>query len=130
GLYTVDAWKLFLQRLTPTGVVSFSRWYQRNLPAETYRLATLAAEALRQSGIEDPRGHILLAALNKPFPAAGGVATIMVSREKFSAADVERFRDVTAKMKFDVLLTPLDAPDATLAGLVDPATSAAVLASS
>ncbi len=27
SLYTLDAWKIFLQRLTDTGILSFSRWY-------------------------------------------------------------------------------------------------------
>src|SRR6202030_4330328 len=38
SLYTVDAWKLFLGRLTPSGILSVSRWYTPSTPAEAYRL--------------------------------------------------------------------------------------------
>lgn len=44
GLYTVDAWRLFLDRLTPTGVLVTTRWYLPAAPAEAQRLIELAGE--------------------------------------------------------------------------------------
>ena len=38
SLYTREAWELFLRKLTPTGVLSFSRWYEPTRPLETGRL--------------------------------------------------------------------------------------------
>src|SRR5947208_10920459 len=35
GLYTVDAWRIFLARLTRQGVFTVSRWYDAKEPAET-----------------------------------------------------------------------------------------------
>jgi hypothetical protein len=128
SLYTVEAWKLFLQRLTPSGVMTFSRWYYGELPAETYRLVSLATEALRQSGIAEPRRHILLVRpAREPSGLYQGVATILVAREPFSDADLARLRDVAAKFQFELLLTPTQAASSTFATLADPAAAAAFL---
>jgi SAM-dependent methyltransferase len=127
ALYTVEAWKLFLRRLAPGGVLTFSRWYYGLVPAEMYRMVSLAAEALRQSGIEDPRAHILVGG---QVGATNGVATILLSPQPFSDADVRRFHEVVGALQFETLLTPTEAVDDTVAGLVDPAKVADVLATS
>jgi hypothetical protein len=120
ALYTVEAWRTFLSRLTPTGVLSVSRWYYGDIPAETYRLVSLAAEALRQQGITDPRRHILLGALTAPL-GGNGVGTILVSPSPFSDADVAHFTQVNRDMAFATLLTPSAAADPMLAALADSA---------
>ena len=38
SLYTVDAWKTFLDHLTPNGLLAVSRWYYVSEPTEVYRL--------------------------------------------------------------------------------------------
>ena len=58
SLYTVEAWTTFLEHLTDDGLLSVSRWYFRDRPAEMYRTTTLAVEALRALGVTDPRRHI------------------------------------------------------------------------
>jgi len=42
SVYTVEAWRIFLERLTDGGVLSVSRWYSESQPAEIYRLVSLA----------------------------------------------------------------------------------------
>ena len=39
SLYTLEAWTLFLDRLSPRGVLSVSRWYYADRPGEVYRSA-------------------------------------------------------------------------------------------
>jgi len=129
ALYTVEAWRTFLTRLTPTGVLSVSRWYYGTIPAETYRLVSLAAEALHQQGVADPRQHILLAALRPP-QGGNGIGTILVSPTPFSAADVAHFEQVNKDLAFTVLLTPTTASDPNLAALANPQSAARVLAES
>src|SRR5262249_50809460 len=108
SLYTVEAWRLFLSRLTPSGVISFSRWYYQSLPGEAYRLTSLAAEALRQQGIAEPREHIVLVRnLREGLQqATAGAATMLVSRAPFSANDLDRIAEVARTMKFDIVLSP------------------------
>jgi hypothetical protein len=127
ALYTVEAWRTFLLRLTPTGVLSVSRWYYGEIPAETYRLVSLAAEALRQQGVANPRQHMLLAALHVPR-GGNGVGTILVSPSAISDADVARFEQVNRDMAFSVLLTPRSAADPMLATLASPQVGAPSMA--
>jgi len=120
SLYTVEAWKLFLERLTPNGVLTFSRWYFRDGPAEVYRLTALASAALGQVGVTDPRSHIMIVRRMDPTKAADipeGVATILVGREPFSPQDVDTIEGVARKMQFDVVLTPRFALDSTFTAL-------------
>ena len=113
SLYTVEAWKLFLDRLTPTGVISFSRWYYQSLPGEAYRLTSLAAEALRQHGVPNPREHIVLVLnLREGLQqTTAGAATMLVSRAPFSHDDLDRIEEVARAMKFDIVLSPRSALD-------------------
>jgi hypothetical protein len=46
GLYTREAWRTFLNHLTPDGILTMSRWYHESQPAETLRLTALATSAL------------------------------------------------------------------------------------
>ncbi|HEV7516838.1 MAG TPA: hypothetical protein VGR07_11100, partial [Thermoanaerobaculia bacterium] len=61
GLYTLEGWRIFLTALGDHGILTMSRWLIPAAPAETQRLVSLAAAALAQQGIADPRSHILLA---------------------------------------------------------------------
>jgi len=83
GLYTVEAWRLFLSRLQPGGVFSVSRWYIEELPGETARMLCLAFEALAREGAVDPRRHLALVVAER-------VATLVVARDPLSAEDVTR----------------------------------------
>jgi hypothetical protein len=97
-------------------VLSVSRWYFRDRPAEVYRLVTLANAALRRLGIEDPRQHIMIVRHMNPVTAADapdGVGTILVSRQPFSDQDVRTIEEVAERLQFDVMLSPHTALDAT-----------------
>jgi len=121
SIYTVDAWKLFLRRLTDQGVLSFSRWYLPGSPGEAYRLTSLATAALRSSGIADPRSHILMAKNSRLHPNGEsiGAATILVCKAAFTSADIQRLKDTATQMKFDVILTPDFAADSVFAALAN-----------
>ena len=120
SLYTREAWQLFLKRLTTRGVLSVSRWYFPSMPAEAYRLVSLAHSALNEEGITTPRQHILMVgnlphSQNQVTPA--GAVTILVSKTPFSAADVATLENVAHRLQFDVVLTPRFALDPTFSAL-------------
>src|SRR5262249_10968503 len=46
GLYTVEAWRIFLSALTPTGLFTVSRWHSPSAPIEIGRTTSLAIAAL------------------------------------------------------------------------------------
>src|SRR4029077_17820569 len=80
GLYTLDGWRVLLARLTPSGILTMTRWYLPHAPAETYRLVALAATALADMGIPEARSHIFLGAASPPdAPTDPVVGPVMLS---------------------------------------------------
>ncbi|MET0503676.1 MAG: hypothetical protein ABW172_19315 [Candidatus Binatia bacterium] len=106
GLYTVEAWKIFLGRLTPRGVLTVSRWYDSSVPDETGRLVSLAVATLMEMGIAEPRRHLFLA-------SQGAVATLVLSKAPLSASDVETLERAAAEYQHEILLSPRRAPRST-----------------
>jgi hypothetical protein len=116
SLYTLDAWRVFLDRLTPRGILMFSWWYLGETPGEIYRLTALATAALRKAGVEKPRDHIVV--VRNMTLAERGVGTVLVGRAPFSGRDLDAVEDVARRMQFDVVLSSRVALDATFASIV------------
>jgi len=95
GLYTVEALRLFLDRLVPGGVVTVSRWAS----VETPRLVSLAMAALFERGVERPRDHLILL-------ASGPVSTLLVGRDPFSQDDIRKIEALADEKGFLVGATP------------------------
>jgi hypothetical protein len=99
GLYTIQGWQHFLNALTPNGVLTVSRWYNRHDIGETGRLLSLAASSLRARGVTDPESRIFLA-------GTSNLATIIVSDNPLSAADLAELHRVTNVLGFTELASP------------------------
>lgn len=99
GLYTVEAWKVFLKRLSPQGVFSVSRWFSQEEPEETARMLSLAVAALLELGMTEPERHIFLATSNN-------IATLIVARQPFSPSDLTALNKTIAFYKFGVFVHP------------------------
>lgn len=99
GLYTREAWHLFLSRLTPRGVFSVSRWFNPSNVSETNRLLALGVAALVDRGVESPRAHLLMAARQS-------VATLVVSPMPFDEGDRRVFEELAGAEQFTVLASP------------------------
>jgi len=99
GLYTVEAWKIFLSDLTPDGVLTVSRWHAPDNPVETGRVVSLAMAALFSLGVEDPASHIFLA-------SNGPLATIVVGRDRLNAKDVEGLTEAVRRLQFSTVMSP------------------------
>jgi hypothetical protein len=128
ALYTVDAWKIFLDRLGADGILTVSRWFTLNPPAEMYRLTNLAVSALKGMGIKDAAAHIILVRhMLGQYDRALGVGTLLVGRRPFSAGEVGTIVATCRRLGFDVVLAPGFAPDPAFADLTDPLRSAAFI---
>ena len=99
GLYTVEGWQIFFDKLAPNGLLSVSRWYSPEALSETNRLISLAAMSLLEQGVDNPGDHAVLVARNT-------VATLLVSPTPFSDADLDQIESVAAEMAFTVLHSP------------------------
>jgi len=123
ALYTVEAWRVLLDRLAPEGVLTFSRWYHPGSPGEVYRLTSLACTSLAQMGVTDPRKHIIIVARptgHTTGSATLGVGTILVGMEPFSDEDLDAIEEVVGRMQFELVLTPRFARDKTFERLTSP----------
>ncbi|MFC5067564.1 hypothetical protein [Flaviflagellibacter deserti] len=99
GLYTVEAWRIFLERLTPEGVFTVSRWHAPGEVNETGRMVSLAIATLQSLGAADPKRHVFMA-------SSGQVATIVASRSPLSDQALDALRKAAATYAFSVLLDP------------------------
>ncbi|MCB8819350.1 spermidine synthase family protein [Microvirga rosea] len=99
GLYTVEAWRIFLDRLTPEGVFTVSRWYAPGEVNETGRMVSLAVATLQDLGVADPKRHLFMG-------ASGSIATLVMSRAPLSDGALEALRQAASTLAFPVLLDP------------------------
>ncbi len=125
SLYTVEAWTTFLRHLTDDGVLTVSRWYFHERPAEMYRTAAIAVEALRGVGVTDPRRHIAIVRNMRPATASttdspDGVGTILVNRRPFTDAELDTLDREASRLVFDVPFSPRVATDETFTRLTQP----------
>jgi hypothetical protein len=122
SLYTTQAWRTFLDRLKPGGILSVSRWYSRPTggpPIEMYRTTSLAAAALKDRGVKDPRAHIAI------YQGATGAflatqATVLVSPQPLPEAAFTTLASTATTLDFKPVLTPTYARDRVFADLAGP----------
>jgi len=103
SLYTVEAWKTFLDHLEPRGLLTVTRYYFPENPGTAYRLVAMAARVLKERGVVRVREHIALVWLPTP---RGSMCTILVSPDPFSATDLKTLTDTVERLEFAFLLSP------------------------
>jgi spermine/spermidine synthase len=92
-LYTSDAFNDYLDHLTDDGVLTITRWVFDGL-----RLVSLAQAACEARGWS--------AAERLAIVRQGRVATFLLKRAPFTAAEIAHLRDVSDRLGFDVLYAP------------------------
>jgi hypothetical protein len=90
---------LFLDRVAPNGILTFSRWYEPTRISETARLVSLAVAALLDRGVADPSDRIALV-------AGPPVATILVSPSPFTADDLQLLERHAHQLDVQIVLMP------------------------
>ena len=61
NLYTVQAFREYLDHLAPDGLIAITRWEFRK-PREALRVVSQAIEALHENGVADPRPNFIVVA--------------------------------------------------------------------
>jgi hypothetical protein len=101
GLYTQQAFDLYLRRLKETGVLSVSRWYDSVRFGETARVAVLMAHTLRRAGIERPEEHLAV------FTSSGflnsAVATLLMRRSPFTLQEHTAMKNLAVERGYQLL---------------------------
>lgn len=103
GLYTMEAWRTFMRRLTPRGIFTVSRWYVVDAPGETARMLALAMDTLWAQGKQKPQKHIVL--LQSEM-----VATLLMSPTAFSDDDIDLVQRIAVFKGYNMLVTPRRQP--------------------
>jgi len=99
SLYTIEAWNTFLDHLTDSGILTFSRWWRSDLDGEMIRLTSLAISTLESREIKDIQKHIILV-------RGKNTGTILISKKEFSEQDEEIISEISKKMGFQYVLGP------------------------
>ncbi len=96
NLYTVEAFRLYWQRLSESGLVSTSRWLGlEGQYYETSRLAGIVLEALKQEGVTDPQQHIAVI-------RGGAVATILMTKSAMDQKILQKISSLCDEHSFDL----------------------------
>jgi spermidine synthase len=94
-LYTVEAFRSYLEHAAPDGMLSITRWYY-----ELPRLNALARAALDEIGVEGPSRHVLLI-------EDGVRGLLLVKRSPFTSAEVDVARARAAASRSKILHDPV-----------------------
>ena len=104
GLYTLEGWRAFVNRLSDDGVFTVSRWYNRGDVDESGRMIALALGTMIDRGAADPRRHVFVARTDN-------IATLVLSKSPLSAERLATLTNVTSTLGFRVLVTPDAEPE-------------------
>ena len=99
GLYTVEAWRIFLDHLTADGVLTISRHFWAGNIIETGRMVSLAMATGFAMGFDEPGRHIFLA-------GSGDVASLIVSRSALAGDRLAALNAAADRLGHSVLLSP------------------------
>ncbi len=106
-LYTVEAFREYLSRLSGNGILSVTRFVHER---RVWRILALAREALRASGSPDPARHIVAI-------RDRGLLNILVRRTPWTEDDLAAAKRFAEEMRFQVDISP-DAPAGGIAGKI------------
>ncbi|MCZ6636035.1 MAG: hypothetical protein O7G87_21775, partial [bacterium] len=122
ALYTTEAWQTFLNRLSPNGILTVSRWYFKDSPGEMYRLTALSSASLKAQGIHNPRDHIVIvrcARAEEEGEGPDGLGNILVCKSPFTPQDLKTLEHTANRLGFEIVLSPSYAADPTFEALAN-----------
>lgn len=120
SLYTTQAWGVFLDCLDPSGILSVTRYYFSDLPAEFYRLFGLATTVLREQGTSKPADHIVILRHVRRVPSGSirlssgpqyDIGTLLVSPSPLSGEDLANVRRLASELGFEIIYEPGNSVD-------------------
>ncbi|MGD2126022.1 MAG: hypothetical protein PVG99_08080 [Desulfobacteraceae bacterium] len=94
-LYTSEAFRLYLSRLTDSGIISITRWLKLP-PRDSLRIVSTALSALKAMDLSDRADRHLL------FIRSWKTSTILVSKSPFLQQEIERSKAFCNRRSFDV----------------------------
>jgi hypothetical protein len=106
SLYTVEAFQTYYDHLTERGILTISRWYLTERPAETMRLVSTGMAGWRAAGVADPRQHVVVVARPNARGQIEGMATALFKRTPFTQDEIASLKQQAEELGFAVLYAP------------------------
>ena len=97
-LYTVEAFEIFLDHLTPAGMLSVTRWVKLP-PRDGLKLLATAIEALEKSGVHDPGSQLILI-------RSWNTSTLLVGKQPFTDKQIGWLKEFSETRWFDLAWYP------------------------
>ena len=85
NLYTVEAFREYLDHLKPEGMIAITRWEFKQ-PREALRVVSQAIEALHGIGVADPRQHFVIIA-DGGLDEDGRPVLVLAKKSPFNSAE-------------------------------------------
>ncbi|MGH9961977.1 MAG: hypothetical protein ACREBC_33420, partial [Pyrinomonadaceae bacterium] len=108
NLYTGDAFKDYLAKLKPDGILTFTRWNMEP-PQQDLRLVSLTRAAMREVGISRPERAMMVIREGRQGEAVE--STFLFKKSGFTDAEIHKVETVSHANSFHLLYTPLTRPD-------------------
>lgn len=124
NLYTVEAFKDYVEHLSDDGLLTMTRWYFQP-PDQLLRLVSLTRAMMAELNIGNPGRHIMVVC-DKTWSAARAPATFIFKKSEFSDEEIEAVEAVAAANEFKVFYTPLTRPDNVFTEMIEAANPATV----
>ncbi len=106
-LYTTEAFKEYLQHLTPNGTLTLTRWLYYP-PRHTLRLCAIAVDAYRELGLGDAAERMVILSSNVPG-ATADLSLVLARRTPFGRDELRAIRAHAEARGFAVVWSP-DSP--------------------
>lgn len=106
SLYTVEAFRTYYAHLSDDGLLTISRWYLSERPAETLRLMSTGLAAWAAAGAADPRQHVAVVARPNAGGESEGMATALFKRSPFTSEEAAALQQQAEALGFTVLYAP------------------------
>lgn len=121
SLYTEEAFLTYYQHLDQGGILTMTRWYFADRPAEFLRLVSLSLDAWERAGVLHPEQHLVAIASLDLTRSTEALGTVLVKRSPFTPEELAQVHRVAGQLQFTVLYAPDGAGSGPVAELVNAA---------
>ncbi len=107
NLYTVEAFKQYMDHLNDDGILTMTRWLL-DPPQQELRLVSLARELMAREGVPNPERH--LAIFKAPGRGERVETSFLFKKSEFTDEEVRTLEAHAARTGCEVMYTPLTRP--------------------
>jgi predicted membrane-bound spermidine synthase len=123
NLYTVEAFKDYINHLSDDGILTMTRWYFEP-PDQLLRLFSIVRATMSELGISNPGRHVVL--LVERFERGAeqsklilAPATLLLKKSEFTDEEIRTIESIAAEREYNVMYTPLTHPPNTFTKLME-----------